>query len=220
MNIFIIVEGYTELTFVKELLAPHLLKNGANLVQPFPVNTNANLGRKGGGSNYDHYKKDILRTLAGKKDKIVTTFVDFYGLPPNFPNYHLCLEKISVDDKIECIEKSIKEDIAADNHLFVPYIQKHEFETLLFSSNAGFEQYFERDIFVKTQAEINLFNNPEEINDNPQTAPSKRLAKIISDYDKESFGNIIALEIGLRTMLENCPRFNKWVETLIKLARS
>lgn len=217
MNVFIIVEGYTELSFVNEIVAPHLRQNGAQVVTAFVVATNADLGKKGGGKNYEHLKNDILNTIGGKKDKIVTTFIDYYGLPANFPNYEVCRKEISIDDKIKCLEESIKENIAPNNQLFLPYIQKHEFEALLFSSNIGFEVYFETETYEKTHKIINKFENPEDINDDTETAPSKRLIKIIPNYDKRTFGNIIALEIGLDQMLEKCPRFNNWIENLINL---
>ncbi|MDE6009640.1 MAG: DUF4276 family protein [Muribaculaceae bacterium] len=58
--------------------------------------------------------------------------------------------------------------------------------------------------------------NPEDINSAPETAPSKRLIRIIPDYDKVLYGIIVALEIGLPTMLEKCLRFRAWVEVLIQ----
>lgn len=219
MNIFIIVEGYAEFEFVNNLLVSYLQANGANIVKAFPVNTNANLGKKGGGSSYKHYKKDILRTLAGKQDKLVTTFFDYFELPTNFPNSKVCDDLVNVDEKIECFESIMKVDIAPNNPLFIPYIQKHEFEALLFSSNRGFESYFEQRAASETANLVKTYSNPEEINDKPDTAPSKRLLKIVPEYDKV-LGNVIALEIGLDTILEKCPRFNNWIEKLVELARN
>jgi hypothetical protein len=34
-------------------------------------------------------------------------------------------------------------------------------------------------------------------------------------YDKVFEGNLIALEIGIHTILEKCPRFRAWVEKLM-----
>lgn len=219
MNIFIIVEGYAELEFVKNLLVSYLQEKGANLVQPFPVNTNANLGKKGGGSSYNHYKKDILRTLAGKQDKIVTTFFDYFELPTNFPNSEQCNDLVNVDEKIECFENVMKKDIAPNNQLFIPYIQKYEFEALLFSSNVGFENYYESKIAKKTAKIIEQYPNPEEINDKPTTSPSNRLLNIVPEYKKVLVGNIIALDIGIEMILTKCPRFKTWVDNLVNLAQ-
>lgn len=99
---------------------------------------------------------------------------------------------------------------------FVPYIQLHEFEALLFSSNAGFRYYFSAEEADKTLDIIQAFENPEAINSSPQGAPSKRLIAIKPDYDKVMEGNLIALEIGLEAILEKCPRFRTWTDKLIE----
>lgn len=37
----------------------------------------------------------------------------------------------------------------------------------------------------------------------------------MGSYEKVFEGNMIALEVGITTMLEKCPRFKNWVEQLI-----
>ena len=54
-------------------------------------------------------------------------------------------------------------------------------------------------------------NSPEEINDNPETAPSKRIIKLCSNYDKVDDGVLILKEIGLSGIRNACPHFNEWV---------
>jgi hypothetical protein len=39
---------------------------------------------------------------------------------------------------------------------------------------------------------------------------------IMDNYEKVFDGNMIALEIGIATILEKCPRFKQWVDILIK----
>ena len=99
---------------------------------------------------------------------------------------------------------------------FIPYIQLHEFEALLYASNAGFEKYFPEDEARETAAVISAFPNPELINSSPDKAPSKRLLAIHKGYDKVIEGNLIALEVGLQTILNKCPRFGKWLERLVR----
>lgn len=219
-NVFIIVEGYTELEFVKNIISPHLIQNGAIFVNPYPVTTNSDLGKKGGGKSYKHLREDLLKSVKYNSTKIVTTFFDFYGLPDDFPQYTNCRNLIKTDEKIVCLENAIKQDIAPNNHLFLPYIQKHEFEALLFSSNKGFEKYFDTNTAEKTKEIIDSFETPEEINDSKLTAPSKRLETVNPDYEKVIYGNIITLEIGIETMLEKCPRFKDWIETIIEKVNS
>lgn len=65
---------------------------------------------------------------------------------------------------------------------------------------------------------VNQYENPEDINSSPQGAPSKRLIGIKEDYDKITEGNLIALEIGIKTILKRCPRFRNWIDVLIASA--
>ena len=119
--------------------------------------------------------------------------------------------------QVEEMEKCIKDDIK--DHRFIPYIQLHEFEALLFSSNKGFETYFTKDNALETQQIIDAFDNPEEINTTPSGAPSKRLLAIKDDYEKVIEGNLIALEVGMNEILIKCPRFKAWIEKLIEACK-
>lgn len=115
------------------------------------------------------------------------------------------------------MEKAIKNDI--NDWRFYPYIQLHEFEAVLFSSDKGFIKYFDEDNTLELQEIIDKYENPEDINSTPDGAPSKRLLRIVPEYDKVMYGNIIALEIGITTILDRCPRFKKWVNTLINACK-
>ena len=61
------------------------------------------------------------------------------------------------------------------------------------------------------------FPTPEDINDNSDTAPSKRIEKVIPRYKKKVDGPLLAMEIGLAKIRDKCPRFNGWVTNLESL---
>jgi hypothetical protein len=210
--LYILVEGQTEEEFVKDLLRPFLWKEKIYEIQPIKISTKA--GFKGGFVNYEHLRRDATRLLKQRKEVIVSTFVDYFRIPTNLPNYQSCIEFLNIDARIDCLEREIYNDIGHER--FLPYIQKHEFEALLFSSNRGFESYFDKSVAGLTQSVIEQYENPEEINDKPQTAPSKRILSFVPEYNKVLDGNIIALEVGFETMLEKCPRFKSWIETIIE----
>jgi hypothetical protein len=212
-RLIIIVEGQTEAMFVKEILAPYLGEKGLVSVTPIMIATSNT--SKGGFVNYRHLKNDVLKRI-GETDVVISTFVDYFRMPDNMPNYADCQAYGHVDERVARLEKSMKEDINSPK--FIPYIQKHEFEALLFASNTGFEELYKQEVFIQTAGIIDTYNNPEEINTHPDTAPSKRLKAIIKSYEKVVDGNLIALEIGIETMLEKCPRFRSWVESLIRIA--
>ncbi len=208
--LYFVVEGDTEEQFVKNNLEPYF--EDKCFVQAIKITTNPNLGKRGGFSTYKQLKKDVENLLRQRREKIVTTFVDYFRIPKDIPDYSDCQKFQNTDDHIKCLEDAIRKDIGSD--IFFPYIQKHEFEALLFSSNRGFESFYEKNISNQTAQIIEKYSNPEEINDNPNTSPSNRLKQIVPEYNKILAGNIIALEIGLGEMVEKCPRFKNWIENL------
>ena len=214
--LIILVEGDTEEEFVKESLLPHF--HGRNIFDITPIKITTKVGFKGGFVNYDHLKRDVVLFLKQRRETVITTFLDYFRIPHNIPNYQNCQTIHDIDARLECLETAMKHDI--DDSRFHPYIQKHEFEALLFSSNAGFERYYSMAVARETEKIIQNYSNPEDINDAPQTAPSKRLLDLIPTYNKVADGNILALEIGIQTILQKCPRFQNWIETLIHLAGS
>ncbi len=218
-RVYFVVEGPTEGEFVREILAPYFQDHGIYDVRAILIETSK--GHKGGFVNYAHLKKLVVRLLKEESDVIVTTLMDYFRIPNNLPGYADCMKFVSVSGKIDCLQLKLKENIseAVEWPFFIPYIQQHEFEALLFSSNSGFEYCYEEEVFEKTAQIVVQYLNPEEINDSPTTAPSKRLLGIIPDYQKVVDGNTIALEIGIEPILEKCPRFRQWIETLIPEAQ-
>ena len=100
---------------------------------------------------------------------------------------------------------------------FIPFMAVHEFETLLFSDSA----ILAKELGI-SRADIDhvlteFGEEPERINSNPLTAPSKRLEGWKKSYKKTVDGIDIAEKIGLSVMREKCPLFDKWltaIETL------
>ena len=108
-----------------------------------------------------------------------------------------------------------------DQNRFVPYVMMHEFEALLFSDCAAFGRGIGRPDLDSAFQEIrDAFGNPEEIDDSPETAPSKRVERLVRGYEKPLLGTLAALEIGLATMRRECPHFGSWLDRLKQLPGS
>lgn len=213
-RLFIVVEGQTEEEFVNDTMAPFFLSLG---IYVYPVIIRTSKGHKGGFASYGHLKNDVKRLLNSQgKDIIVTTFIDYFRCP-ELPGKEVWSHIGNHHDRIAAMENAMNVDI--DDKRFVSYIQLHEFEALLFSSDKGFRKYFDEKDIVLLQKTIDCYDNPEDINSSPEGAPSKRILKIIPDYDKVIYGNIIALEIGLGTIREKCPRFSNWLNTLVNVCK-
>ena len=215
-RVIIVVEGQTEQEFVKQCISPYLLdKYGVFSVSARLIGVP---GHKGGDVRYGRLKKDVA-ILLREPDVIVSTFVDYFRLGNDFPNAAACLKINGIDAVINCLEQAIAEQV--DSELFVPYIQKHEFESLLFSSNAGFSKYFKPQSCQELEAIRSQFPNPEDINGNQ--SPSYRLIDTVQRCEKRKYkkvtdGNIIALEVGIGSMLARCERFAAWINLLGRMA--
>lgn len=100
---------------------------------------------------------------------------------------------------------------------FIPYLQLHEFEGLLFSNIDVYERVIPKEDLVgveELKQTASTFDNPELINNSPETSPSHRLVRIVRGYDKVVYGNYLAETIGLNKIRERCPRFNQWIASL------
>ena len=210
-RLYIVVEGQTEEEFVKDLMAPYFLDH---VIYIYTTIIHTSRGHRVGFVNYEHLKNDINRLLKSQgEDVVVTTFVDFFRCP-ELPGAEDCSRIQNHSERVAKMEKAISDDI--NDWRLYPYIQLHEFEAVLFSSDKGFIKYFDPEHALELQGIVDSYENPEDINSSPEGAPSKRLLRIVPEYDKVMFGNIIALEIGMTTILEKCPRFRTWTETLIR----
>ena len=103
---------------------------------------------------------------------------------------------------------------------FIPYVQMHEFEALLFSDPARFATGINRpELQADFYAIGSRFATPEHINDSPDTAPSKQVIGVFSGYERQKplLGVLAALEIGLPKIRQECPLFSAWLAQLEEL---
>lgn len=212
----IIVEGPTEREFVTNCMYPYFLANQVSNVRPIGIETSP--GHKGGDVRYQaRFKPNVLTILRGKEDLLVTSFIDFYRLRKDFPKYEEAQRIADVQRRVDFLENACSEDVGDER--FIPYIQLHEFEALLFTRADGFRNFTEIPAANRAEIEsiIEAYPNPELINDTPSNAPSKRLERLIGPaYQKPFHGPYIAMENGFDTIMQKCPRFNRWVTTLIQ----
>lgn len=214
-RLVIIAEGDAEESFVNNILSLHFTSLGLyNNIQCFKIKKS-----NGGISKYSDVKKDIINTLY-ENDVIVSTMLDFYRLPSSFPGKQDGLTLPTHLHQVELIEERLKEDIEITQQCtfnnLIPYIQLHEFEALIFSSINGVDALFEPSEFKRKDMiqVIQDFPNPEDINDQPNTAPSVRLMKLIPGYEKVLYGIEILQQHGMPTLLARCPHFRDWVNKL------
>lgn len=221
-RLLIVVEGDTEIEFVNNVLRPYLYTKGVISVDSFKIKHT-----KGGLTKYRHLKTDLINSVY-ESNVVVSSLVDYYALPKDFPKYNEAQNIPDKSERLTFLEQAIKEDIETEkNRRFpnlLPYIQLHEFEALVFSSLDAIRTLYsdEEAEFEKIEQVVAAYPNPEEINDSPETAPSKRLkdGQLIKGYHKIIDGILIIEETGIETLLRKCPRFNAWVQQLVLNAQS
>lgn len=216
-----IVEGQTEETFVRDLLLESLARRGV-YVQVRCVETRRKHGRayRGGITTYAKARRDMQRWLLEDKTAYLTTMFDLYKLPTEFPGFDHAMNLKDPYQKVQHLESSLAADIA--NPRFIPYIQLHEFEGLLFSDVQTLDTilavHHSRSHLTNLQQIRAQFKFPEEIDDGETTAPSKRLQRLYTSYDKVLFGPLIAQRIGLDRLRQECPHFHEWMTKLEALS--
>jgi hypothetical protein len=218
-RLLFIVEGDTEKEFVTNILAPYFGGKGFHNIACYKIKHS-----KGGLNKYAHLRKDLLNSIH-ESDTIVTTLIDYYGLPTDFPGFKAAQKILSIQDRISFLELKIKQELEATSRRefpnVLPYIQLHEFEALIFSSLDGLKAVFtESEADFKALSNVlNQYPNPEMINNSPVTAPSKRLLAHVEGYNKVVDGVQILRELGLGLVRSKCPRFNAWISNLENLIR-
>ena len=131
---YVLVEGQTEETFIKRVLGPHLATLGVYLTPILVATKRAKDGLKfkGGVTRYEPVRKDLLRLLSDRSAAAVTTMIDFYGLPGDFPGVASLPTRVSCYQRVGFLEDALRSDL--DDPRFRPYLSLHEFESLLLTS--------------------------------------------------------------------------------------
>lgn len=212
-RVLVFVEGQTEETFVRDLLVPYFSRLGIYLT---PILAQTSPGHKGGIVSYGKVKHQLTRLCRQDQGAYVTTMMDYYGLPNDFPG--LDGHVPDAHEQVVRLELALQQDIDAPN--FIPNLMLHEFEALLFSAPEKFAEWLDDQALLAPMAAIRgAFATPEHINNSPQTAPSKRILTLVPHYKKTVDGPLIAEDIGLDAIRAQCPHFNNWIERLLALPR-
>ena len=222
-RILVHVEGHTEEAFVNQVLAPHLHRMGYAGVSARLVGNARQRSRRGGGRSWEAVRKGILNHLQRDQTALSTTMVDYYGLPRTWPGREGAPRHATLSERAAAVEQAILEDISTEIRRpprFVPYVVMHEFEGLLFSDPDRFAQSLGNpDLAPELRAIRREFRTPEDINDSPDTAPSKRVLNLYRGYRKPVDGVLAMQEIGLDTVRDACPLFDAWIAALEQQAR-
>jgi hypothetical protein len=222
------VEGETEETFVKAVLREHLVPRGYSSVSARLLGRARRRRGRGGVIPWPSAQKELCNHLKQDPGCIAGTMVDYYGLPAEghgaWPGRAAAAnvpETVQRAHTVECaLAASVAETMGSsfDRRRFVPYVMMHEFEAMLFSDCAGFGHAIGHpDLSVPLEKIRRAFDTPEDIDDSQETAPSKRIVRLLPTYEKPLMGNLGVLHLGLDTIRGECPHFNRWLQRLEEL---
>ncbi|MHA7844850.1 DUF4276 family protein [Serratia sp. D1N4] len=209
IRVCVVCEGQTEVEFIKTCLSPYLF---ASNVSVYPAILQAPSGRHRGGRVTVERLVDFLSHQYYEADRI-TTLVDFYGFQDAAGLTATQLEQ----NILAGMQKKMTKGFNAS--FILPYVQLHEFEALLFSDVEQFSCVLDgwddrvRNELIEIRQQ---FATPEDINNHPNTAPSKRIFTAFSPgtYNKTEHGPLIAEAIGITKIRQVCPGFNRWLNKI------
>ncbi len=205
------VEGPTEEEFVKTVLLDHL-RPMAIEIQPVLIGRARTSDKGGGNVTIDRLASEMASLY--RSFDTVTSLVDFYGFRDKGGRTVQELENdlhIEVGNRIGGSWNETK---------VFPYVQQYEFEGLLFADVEAFGGLIDvpDESVVALRRIRGQFRTPEDINDDPNMAPSKRIVGAIPRFRKSVHGPQVAETMGLESMRAECPRFNEWVSRLESLS--
>lgn len=215
-RVYILVEGQTEEAFIQEVMVAAYAAKGIYLT---PIIVTTSPGFRGGLSSYSKVKPQIEKLCKQDPAAYITTLFDFYALPKDFPGQGglPALGPVSGVAKVAHLEQQLGVDIGHGN--FIPNLMLHEFEALLLTDVEAFAEWTDNDAVLNPLRHVRMTTAPEDINDSPYTAPSKRILGCMEGYQKTVHGPLIASTIGLDTIRAACPHFHDWLLKLDSLTQ-
>lgn len=176
VRLLALVEGQTEEQFCTKLIAPFLSKRCIYL----SATTIGSPRAVAGVPSWKKAKKELTQLLLGDREGSVTTMFDYYGMPRDWPG-RADADNKPHSEKASAIEEGMrtKQQGAVGKHWraerFIPYVQMHEFEALLFTKpevlgtvSGGLR---DGDAVRRFREIADGFDTPEEIDDGKATAP-------------------------------------------------
>jgi hypothetical protein len=181
-RLLMLVEGPSEELFVKSTLVPHLARYGV-YVAPVVLWTKRLLGGggfRGGVSNWNQIRDNLL-PLMRNGDAWVSTLLDFYGLPEDFPGLPEALRLTDPREKAVVLQDRFAAEL--NHRRFIPFLALHEFEAWLFSAPEVVGTYFEKPHLAgELRAAVQRAGSPELIDHGVDTHPKMQLRSLAGGY--------------------------------------
>jgi hypothetical protein len=221
LYLYIVVEGKGEQTFVGQTLAVHLAKRSV-WATAFLVGKPSH---QGGVRSWVSVRRELcgyLRMQRPRRPMYVSLMFDYFRMPTDWPG-RAAAPSLALANRAGAVETALAGDICSvmgdqfDPSRFVPYVQMHELEALILAQPEALVTEFPDRAKAVAELAKEVGNlEPEEVNDGPDTAPSKRITKRIPEYagrKATAAPNVLSV-IGVPTLRQRCPHFDQWIGKL------
>jgi hypothetical protein len=221
-RLLMLVEGQSEKAFADRTLKPWLAQRGVFVQRAVLLWTKrlpAGGGYRGGVLTWLQVRSH-LDLLLGDTDAVVTTLLDFYGLPADVPGVAVHRGRGAPAEQAARIAQAMADDLGRGER-FLPFLALHEFEAWLYAAPAVVAQHFGIPALEhKLAAEVSRAGGPESIDHGPDTHPKARLMKLHAAYSETADGPTLLEKIGLDAVRSSCPHFDGWLRRLEALGRA
>jgi hypothetical protein len=216
----VLVEGQTEERFVNECLGPHFATRDLFLMATV-VKTKRVVGAadfEGGVTSHGQVRRDLGLLLRDSDASVITTLLDYYALPSDFPGMRDRPNGFA-GQRVVHVETAWAATVG--DRRFVPHLTLHEFEAWVYADPSRLEPWmFDDDerVIPGIAAVAAAHRSPEDIDEGDATAPSKRLRRVFTSYQKALHGPLAVSAIGIESIRAACPHFAAWLQRLEILA--
>ena len=107
VEVVVIVEGPTELNFVKSILAPYMLERNVILTPSILSKP----GQKGGDVKFAYARNDIEKHLKQRRDTWITFLIDYYGIRGDWPGYSESKRQTNHVKKAEVMNQATAQEV-------------------------------------------------------------------------------------------------------------
>ena len=154
---------------------------------------------------------------AEREGALVTTMLDYYRLPQDFPGMDDRPVSSNFLAGIRHVEQALSRDF--NDPRFLPFLALHEFEAWIFSCPSTLPDVMTEPVKQPQFASIcNSVQTPEHINERPGQNPAARIESIFPTYRKVLHGPTATARIGLSRIRSRCQHFDNWLGRLEEFA--
>ena len=210
-HVHLLVEGQTEETVAKQVVAPYLMAHDCWTSTSILVTSRPARGgwKRGGVSRWAKIEGDVRRLLRDPSIDTLTTLIDYYAFPADAPGM-ATRPPASARARVEHVEDALRGAIGDPR--FVPHLVMHELEAWVYAAAPQLADLRgDPRLEVEMEHEAGAVGGPELLDEGPASAPSKRLLRHCPDYDKTLDGPLVIGDCGLDSIRRRCPHADAWL---------